>query len=260
MPTVGELTELYENFLLAPRPGKSVCVTCFNFTDGYRRCYACTRRETWLDAMAPISYCPAHGQLHHVLASYKRLTGDAARRSAVELAAVLWRYLTEHEGCVAKAAGVTSFPLVTTVPSGEPERGQSHPLRHIVGELVRPTRDRHERLLRRSSVPVETHVFSRDRYEALKPLTQQAVLLVDDTWTTGANAQSAAAALKRAGAGPVGAVVIGRYLNRDWHENDQRLGALPRPFGWDRCALCADQEEPRRPPDPTVRPGPRAAA
>ena len=64
------------------------------------------------------------------------------------------------------------------------------------------------------------------------------MLLIDDTWTTGANAQSAAAALKAAGAGPVAAVVIGRHLNRKWHQNDRRLRGITRPFDWGRCALC----------------------
>jgi orotate phosphoribosyltransferase len=74
------------------------------------------------------------------------------------------------------------------------------------------------------------------------------VLLIDDTWTTGANAQSAAAALKSAGAGPVAAVVIGRHLNREWHENDRRLRGITRPFDWSHCALCAD---PSGGPQPT---------
>jgi orotate phosphoribosyltransferase len=69
-------------------------------------------------------------------------------------------------------------------------------------------------------------------------LNGQSVLLIDDTWTTGANAQSAAAALKVAGAGPIGAVVIGRHLNRAWHENDRRLRGISGPFDWRRCALC----------------------
>jgi orotate phosphoribosyltransferase len=64
------------------------------------------------------------------------------------------------------------------------------------------------------------------------------VLLVDDTWTTGANAQSAAAALKRAGAGAVAAVVIGRHVNRDWNDNDRRLRQIPTPFDWSRCMFC----------------------
>lgn len=56
MPTVLELTALYENFMLGPRPGTGVCTTCFNFTDGYELCYACAHTQAWLDAVAPISY------------------------------------------------------------------------------------------------------------------------------------------------------------------------------------------------------------
>jgi orotate phosphoribosyltransferase len=39
------------------------------------------------------------------------------------------------------------------------------------------------------------------------------VLLVDDTWVSGGSAQSAAAALKLAGAARVAAVVLGRHLD-----------------------------------------------
>ena len=67
------------------------------------------------------------------------------------------------------------------------------------------------------------------------------MLLIDDTWTTGASAQSAAAALKQAGAGAVVALVIGRHLKRDWHENDRRLRGIARPFDWCRCAFCAER-------------------
>jgi hypothetical protein len=239
MPSVADLTAAYENFLLSPRSGPSVCTRCFNFTDGYSRCYACTHNEEWLDAVAPISYSPAHEQLHHVLASYKRRTGEVARRFSVDLAAVLWRYLAGHERCVAAAAGVTTFQLVTTVPSGAAERDDHHPLRWIVAELVAPTRARHERLLRRSGVELAAHTFSVQRYEPVRPLQNEAVLLIDDTWTTGANAQSAAAALKAAGAGAVGAVVIGRHVTREWRDNDRRLGALAGQFRWDACPRCA---------------------
>ncbi|MGI8902524.1 MAG: hypothetical protein ACR2IP_02450 [Solirubrobacteraceae bacterium] len=241
MPTVGELTGPYENFMLAPRPGPDVCRTCFNLTDGYPRCYACAHGQSWLDAVAPISYSVAHEQLHHALAGYKRLGGEVARRLRAELAAVLWRFLAAHEPCVAGAAGTEAFELVTTVPSGDRERyrDQRHPLRDIVGELVAPTRERHAGLLRRSSVEVGARSFDPAKYESTGGLAGQSVLLIDDTWTTGTNAQSAAAALKGAGAGPVGAVVIGRHLNREWHENDRRLREIAAPFDWERCALCA---------------------
>jgi hypothetical protein len=239
MPTVRELTALYTNFMLGPRPGPDVCGTCFNLTRGYGRCYACAQNETWLEAVAPISYSVAREQLHHALARYKRLRGEVGRRLTVELAAVLWRHLAEHERCIARAAGVDRFELVTTVPSGDGSRDEHHPLRHIAGELVGPTKPRHERLLRRTDADIGPREFNAHKFHAVRALSGEPVLLIDDTWTTGASAQSAAAALHEAGAGPVAAVVIGRHLNREWHENDRRLRGITRPFDWERCALCA---------------------
>jgi predicted amidophosphoribosyltransferase len=239
MPSVAELTALYGNFMLAPRHGADVCQVCFNLTRGFDRCFACAHGGDHLAVVAPISYSVGHEQLHHVLAGYKRLQGATARRFTIELAAVLWRHLAAHERCIARAAGTERFELVTTVPSSDPERDEHHPLRRIVGELAAPTRERHARLLRRSGTAAGTHQFHADRYEATRVLSDESILLIDDTWTTGANAQSAACALRAAGAGPVAVLVIGRYLNREWHQNDSRLRALSRPFDWDTCALCA---------------------
>jgi predicted amidophosphoribosyltransferase len=239
MPTVAELTALYGNFMLSPRRGPGVCRTCLNLTDGYDRCYACTLSESWLDAVSPISYSVAHEQLHHALAGYKRPPDVVAERFAMELAAILWRHLAKHEACLVHAVGIQAFDLVTPVPSSMRERDRNHPLHRIVGELVGVTRARHDRLLRRSETFVEPRTFSADKYEPTTALRGRSVLLIDDTWTTGANAQSAAAALKSAGAGPVAAVVIGRHVNREWHQNDQRLRRLSTPFDWEQCALCA---------------------
>lgn len=251
MPSVEELSALYENVMLGPRRGPDVCATCFNFTAGFERCYACAYGRTVLDAVAPISYSIGHEQLHHALASYKRLDGEVARRLGAILAAILWRFVVQHENCLAKRAGVDRFDTVTTVPSGDRARDERHPLRWIVGELVGPTRDRHRRLLRRTPAEAPPRAFSNHKFEATQPLNpNNPILLIDDTWTTGASAQSAAAALKAAGAGTVAAIVIGRHLNREWHENDRRLRGIAQPFDWSRCAICA---EPLAPPLPSVQ-------
>jgi predicted amidophosphoribosyltransferase len=245
MPSVTELTAVYTNFLLGPRTGPDVCELCFNFTRGYSRCYACSHVEQHLDAFAPISYSVALEQLHHALRSYKRLTGDAARRLTIELAAVLWRFLEAHEECVAAKAGTagTRFDLVTAVPSGARARDAEHPLRTIIGGLVKPTRDRYAPLLARSEHPASTREFNAKKFEPTRPIAGESVLLVDDTWTTGASAHSAAAALKDAGASRVAAVVIGRHLNPEWHENDRRIRHISHPFDWSTCALCEKRNQ-----------------
>jgi hypothetical protein len=247
MPSVRELSAPYENVMLAPRRGPDVCSTCFNFTAGYDRCYACAHGHSVLDVVAPISYSVAREQLHHALASYKRLDGDVARRLGVILAAILWRFLAHHERCLATAAGIDLFDIVTAVPSSDRRRDEHHPLRWIVGELVAPTRERYQRLLRPGQTDIPPRTFRDAKFKATtKPLQGHTILLIDDTWTTGASAQSAAAALKAAGAGAIAAVVIGRHLNREWHQNDRRLRGIAQPFEWAKCALCADPVPPSR--------------
>jgi predicted amidophosphoribosyltransferase len=225
--------------MVGPRQGPSVCQTCFNFTDHYTQCYTCVRNEPWADVVAPISYSVARGHLHRALASYKRVNGGSAGALATGLAAVLWRFLAAHERCLVAQVGVERFQLVTAVPSSDRLRDRQHPLHWIVGELVGPTRPRHQRLLERSAVEVAPRTLDPRKFQTRRELSGEPVLLVDDTWTTGASVQSAAAALKMAGAGPVVAVVIGRYLNRGWQENERRLRGITRPFDWSRCPLCA---------------------
>jgi predicted amidophosphoribosyltransferase len=237
MASATELSAPYGNFMLAPRRGPGVCEICFNLTAGYRRCYACTKNASCLDAFLPISYSVGLEQLHHVLRSYKRLDNDIGRRFCLDLAAVLWHFLQLHETCVARQAGVEAFELVTTVPSRDPQRR----LEQIVSQLVGPTAARHEVLLTRDSEP-PAHRFEPRKFTAVRRLEAVSILLIDDTWTTGASAQSAAAALKRGGASRVAAVTIGRHLNRAWHENDRRLRSITQPFDWDHCALCATSD------------------
>jgi predicted amidophosphoribosyltransferase len=227
--------------LRAPRRGPGVCIRCFNFTreQGHALCFACAVGQRHLDAMVPIAYSVAHEQLHHDLVRYKRYADPWVEMAATRLSLLLGRFLATHESCVAASAGATMFDLVTTVPSSHGGRDEYHPLRRIVGEMVALTADRHERLLRRSSAAVQPRVFDSFRYEAVRPLAGANVLLIDDTWTTGASAESAAAALKTAGAARVGAVVIGRHLNRGWLENDQRLRQIAQPLRLSVCALCA---------------------
>ena len=240
MPSVRELTELYANVMLGPRRGPSVCGTCFNFTDGYTRCYACDHGRLVLDAVAA-----------DLLQRRARAASSCARQLQAPATAMspaaLARASPRSCGAFSRARALPGarrrdgrFELVTTVPSGDRDRDERHPLRWIVGELVAPTRDRYRRLLaplRRQGRAASVQPGEVRRH---RRIDGRSVLLIDDTWTTGASAQSAAAALKAAGAGATASVVIGRHLNREWHENDRRIRGIARPFDWSMCALCAE--------------------
>jgi predicted amidophosphoribosyltransferase len=238
MASVQELSAFYASVMLRPQLGPEVCSRCFDLISGTEGCSPCARYGGWVDAASPISYSVGGGPLHRALRGYKRLGGPPAAASIAGLAAVLQRHLELHEHCLAGVAGLDGFDVVTIVPSSDRARGESHPLHQLVGELVAPVRHRYERLLRRTGADVAAHHFNIHKYEAIHWLGGRSVLLVDDTWTTGANAQSAALALKEAGAARVAAVVIGRYVNPGYGDNDQRLRRMPA-FDWHDCAWCA---------------------
>ena len=226
--------------MLNPQPrGEGVCEVCSTFTRSpFTRCIPCAREvPASADAVLPISYSVHGSQLHRALAGYKRLSGHAARQFQLQISAVLWRFLAleGHEDCLASAAGVEAFETVTTVPSSSRLRDVNHPLRQMVGATVAPTASRFERLLERSSAPVADHEYSAEKFQTRREVDGEPILLIDDTWTRGANAQSASAALKEAGAGAVGLRVIGRHVHEDFADNKDRLRALPRPFDWATC-------------------------
>lgn len=59
---------------------------------------------------------------------------------------------------------------------------------------------------------------------------------MDDTWTTGAHAQSASATLKAAGARHVTTLALGRWFTVDYRDNRQWLTAKRSvPWDWHRC-------------------------
>ena len=75
-------------------------------------------------------------------------------------------------------------------------------------------------------IAVEERGWDPRRFTAVRALAGERVLLVDDIWTTGARAQTAAAALLAAGASTVAALVIGRFINPGFGDNAARCTLL----------------------------------
>jgi hypothetical protein len=224
--------------------GPSVCRTCHTFVDeqaGWTRCIGCSRNMEYLDLVVPITYSVNLGQMHLALRRYKdgyyRQERDYAR---ARIAAILWRFLETHEPCVATATGVGGFEVVTAVPSSTVERDEDSVFRTIVSWCA-PVKDRLCRVLAPTGKPSVKHQFQLDRFEAKKRVDGKNVLLLDDTWTTGSNAQAAAYVLKtKAGAGSVALVVIGRHVNPEWEVGGQTCAEIVKtlpPFDWGTCCV-----------------------
>ena len=252
MATVLELTASYENFLipvLTPREG--VCKVCkTSILPGFTSCYQCNGHRRLLshtaDVVAPIALSVKGTQWAHELSSYKNSSRPSVRDDlALRIGAVLWRWLDAHEGCLRNASGVTAFPLVVPVPSttGLPD----HPLPHVL-RLVKVTSDRVAELLTPNPrYPPGSRSAYDDRFLVRGSLRGEPVILVDDQWTSGGHAQSAAAALKIAGSGPVAIVELGRHFDLARTKADFRLAAESyyreaRAQRWDWASCCLRAE------------------
>ena len=242
---VNEASEAYERAMrnIAPA-GSGICRICRTFIDPeYDTCYPCGFEPDNLAAVVPITYSENLGQVHTALRNYKDGGSAAIRRNAaVRLAAILWRFLREHEACVARAAGVDGFDLVTIIPSSSPQRDEHSALRQLTG-WIEPIGSRMRRTLEPTG-KVEERGFDLDRFSSTTKLSGESVLLLDDTWTTGGHARSASHALLGAGATKVALAVIGRHINGDYEpvkgsgeSGSDLLDALPDDFDWTTCAV-----------------------
>jgi hypothetical protein len=180
-------------------------------------------------------------QLAHELWTFKNGNQpDVRQRLEIQLAALLWRWLGSHEICLTGETDCDSFEVVTTVPSASGR--QAHPLERMASTTIGATAERYRRLLEVNPSVSQERVFNVDRWQSQR-LAGESVLLLDDTWTTGAHAQSASAALRQSGAGTVAVLCIGRHYNpnqpgefgeaaREHLRRSQRLG-----WDWDFCCF-----------------------
>ena len=167
----------------------------------------------------PVRLCPLPSPLYAVLMGYKESpVSEARRRFGPMVCALFDGFLVAHAPCVCAAAGGPTT-LVLAVPSSSRPGGS--PLNRVEG-LAPAVCARiggavwSPHLLVRSGAAA-AHMRPDARAftvpGTLRPaVAGRRVLLLDDTYVSGARAQSAAAALRRAGAASVVIVAAGRVL------------------------------------------------
>jgi hypothetical protein len=215
----------------APRRG--LCAVCWAPVGrGCVRCFQCTLHAESApggpaDVVVPVAYSVKGSSHARNLWRYKSARADApAARSA--LRTLLLVFLRDHGRCIERQAGMPPASHICVVPSG---RGRPGP--HPLASLIAPYVTLPWAVL---AVRGHDHPWARDldpdRFRAARPLRGAAVLLLDDTWASGASVQSASVALRQAGARWVAAVVLGRHLTPP--EPGDPAGI---PFQLDRCAV-----------------------
>jgi hypothetical protein len=200
-----------------------VCTTPLDMERGFTTCFTCNEMNRvarqhntrTADLVVPLVYAIKGGQSAHLMSTYK--TAVATPAGIEQLRLLLRTGFELHRSCI-ESASEQRVAFWATVPSTRnPDR--PHPLWAIAASVLGEVGGLDEAIL--SPGPN----FMRKPRRFVDGLWHAEhdwgvagchVLLVDDTWTTGAHAQSAAAALRSAGASAVTILVLARWLDPSW--------------------------------------------
>ncbi len=220
-----------------PSPSSNRCPTCLTWKVAEEsRCENCEEVESELGVPpVPLSLVTLYAEpsrLRNWLTRYKGRPGEDDpwdQESEDVVAALLGRFL--HQNGTQLLRGELSADNLVVVPSTE--RRLPHPLEALLQDL-----DPNPPLLSaisRSSEPIGFRRPNAAAYLADQTVRGRRLFLVDDVYTTGAHLNSAAQALRAAGAEVVGALVLARRVNPDYNCLARAFwdGARATPFTWD---------------------------
>jgi hypothetical protein len=214
--------------------GPPLCSQCRNARDDHGSSLA--------DLMVSLAYAKGrmpsmHQSAHHVRA-YKAPSPAPRCAQDLELMAGAATYL--HGPCIETTVG--AWQAVTFVPSTT-RRGPNPPIASIARRVhdVYPTRAKVGLALGPGIDAPRASGPRPDRFvvpaEYLSTVVDRHVLVVEDTWVSGNKAQSAALALKAAGARCVTILCVTRWLRHDWDDHRELINTLTEPYDGARCPV-----------------------
>lgn len=200
------------------------CAVCTTPCPGYTLCAPCHRHRglglPLADAVAPLTYAVAGRQSGYVMRGYKAQSPVQEHQQVVLLLCFL--AFSTHIAC---ASAVVGAPVThwATVPS-LPARPGEHPLHRLVSGFL----PANEVTLTAAPQVSNPRDVDQNHFSVAAQLSPDShVLLLDDTWTSGGHAQSAALALRKAGAGHISILVVARWVREDYGDNAHFLRELP---------------------------------
>jgi hypothetical protein len=243
VPTVRDVAENLAGICVpVPFAGEGVCERCHGHPGpGYDICGSCWQVESQLSRpcslVIPVSLYVVQKQLHHNLLHYKDDRYPSwVQKFSTNVACALCYFLARHSECIEEAGG-GPWDVITAVPSSSHDRQGEHPLVRAL-RRVPSVFASYESLLELGTVPIQHNRASDRGYAPTRGLAGERVLLIDDTFTSGARSQSAASALNLAGADVVAIVPVGRVINPTFGDNqDWWDEQSARPFSFDECCL-----------------------
>lgn len=219
--------------VLPPGAASDVCHWCHGVLRlGEGLCFNCEDNRRALDGtvegVVPISLYAKPSLLRDWLTFYKddgETPADPNARKAI--GSVLGRFFAENADWVSSLR----IDSVLIVPSTR--RMPPHPLTVLLKEYsLLPVPVSHG--LQRTTEELDHNRPNKGAFAASAELEGKRVLLIDDVYTSGARAQSAAFALRAGGAEVASLLVIGRRYNPGYSEQSAAIFARQseRPFDW----------------------------
>jgi hypothetical protein len=212
--------------------------------------------------VVPVRLCPLPGPLYSVLMGYKESpTAEARLRFGAIVDALCTDFFQRHGRCLAAALG---GPVDVVLPVPSSSRPGRAPLDRVPGlaghveQSLAPAASWRPSVLRRAGGPIGHMRPSAAAFEVPAPFRPavkgRRLVLLDDTYVSGSRAQSAAAALRRAGARATLIVTLGRVVRPDRSTLHERfLRRCEAPVGTGdagtgtapaRCCRCAQTGAP----------------
>jgi len=236
-------------------PGRT-CSVCAGVVDGFDRCYRCNlAHREWGSALAdvvmPLAYAYRRSDQNRARAgrhqseqhmwSYKEAQpgpGCVADLTAMLLVALQW-----HRPCVEVQVGLP-WQCWAVVPSSRHLRSGPHPLVRL-GDCAGLGGEAADLLIGRVNLTLASELSNdreihADRFAVADPEAVEGrhVLLLEDTWVTGASAQSAVLTLKEAGAAAATILPLARWIREDGKANEQDFfSKLTTPYDASMCPI-----------------------
>jgi hypothetical protein len=150
------------------------------------------------------------------------------------LTAVAHCWITAHLETISSELGGEPT-LMTIVPSKrEGVTFRVQPLRRAIADLPDPPAPLVQLLEMVPGAAVPRNTYRPEAFEAVRDVRRHRVLLIEDSWVSGATPLSAAGAILQAGAAAVAVVPIARVVDREFwikpHPGHPYVEALARPY------------------------------
>lgn len=205
-------------------------------------------REQWsafdgqlADRIHILTYARANARPHidqsaHTVRAYKQVPPAPKCLDDMRLMVLAATYL--HGACIAQAAG-GPWSAVTFVPSAT-RPGPEHPAAELARSVYGNNGPENRFLLEPGpGIADNSRQVRADRFTVpgrfRHTIAGRHVLIIEDTWVSGTKIQSAAVAVKQAGAASVTGLCVARWCRSDWSDHQRLLDSCVDPYN---AALC----------------------